>query len=310
MEYKYQARGTCAHEIIINTEEGVIKDVSFVGGCSGNLKGMSVMLRGMRVDEAVEKLEGIKCGFKSTSCPDQLAKALKKIECPERQKNFAIILADKNEYAPFEEWALQNGGAKKERYSRTGVSLTYNNAEITAIHSGVGKVNAACAAAHLISDLRPDFMLNTGLSGAVGETARGDIIAGKTYLECDFDITPTGRRLGEKPDQASIYKADETLLEAAMAIEGIKSAPLGTGDFFLINKEQGERYKDIFDIAAFDMESAAIASACHFAAVPFISIRKISDDADETAVEDYREMDKKQEGTLTEILLRIIRACS
>ena len=79
MEYKYKTSGTCSREISFEIDgEGRLQNVSFVGGCHGNLQGISTLVKGMKVEEVIEKLEGIKCGFKSTSCPDQLAKALKK----------------------------------------------------------------------------------------------------------------------------------------------------------------------------------------------------------------------------------------
>ncbi len=76
MNYKYQTRGTCARTIEFELENGIVKNVKFNGGCNGNLKGISRMVEGMEAGEVIEKLAGITCGFKSTSCPDQLAKAL------------------------------------------------------------------------------------------------------------------------------------------------------------------------------------------------------------------------------------------
>lgn len=72
----YKPQGVCSNAINIEVEDGVIKHVSFTGGCNGNLQGISALVSGMKVDEAISKLKGIKCGFKSTSCPDQLARAL------------------------------------------------------------------------------------------------------------------------------------------------------------------------------------------------------------------------------------------
>ena len=74
---EYKTQGTCSRSVIVDVEDGIITACSFVGGCSGNTQGVSALVIGMRVDDAIEKLEGIKCGFKSTSCPDQLARALK-----------------------------------------------------------------------------------------------------------------------------------------------------------------------------------------------------------------------------------------
>ena len=79
MNYTYTTKGTCSRLINISVDNGVIEDVSFVGGCNGNLQGISRLVKGMKVDGAISRLEGIKCGAKSTSCPDQLAQALKSI---------------------------------------------------------------------------------------------------------------------------------------------------------------------------------------------------------------------------------------
>lgn len=74
---QYTPRGVCSRRMEIDVEDGVIQAVRVMGGCSGNLQGISSLLRGMRVEEAVSRLEGIRCGMKRTSCPDQLAQALK-----------------------------------------------------------------------------------------------------------------------------------------------------------------------------------------------------------------------------------------
>lgn len=73
---EYKTQGTCSRAVIVDTEDGVITDCSFVGGCSGNTQGVAALVKGMKIDEAIAKIKGIKCGFKNTSCPDQLAKAL------------------------------------------------------------------------------------------------------------------------------------------------------------------------------------------------------------------------------------------
>lgn len=77
---KYQTKGTCSTSIDVEVENGKVKFVEFFGGCNGNLKGIANLVTGMDVDEAIHKLKGIRCGFKTTSCPDQLALALEKIK--------------------------------------------------------------------------------------------------------------------------------------------------------------------------------------------------------------------------------------
>ena len=74
----YRTRGTCSQEIEFDIEDGRVKDVQFYGGCNGNLQGISRLVEGMDAKECIRKLKGIRCGYKDTSCPDQLAKALEK----------------------------------------------------------------------------------------------------------------------------------------------------------------------------------------------------------------------------------------
>ena len=76
MDYKYRTRGTCAREISFELENGIVKNVSFFGGCNGNLKGIAALVEGKKAEEIIPLIKGIKCGFKPTSCPDQLANAL------------------------------------------------------------------------------------------------------------------------------------------------------------------------------------------------------------------------------------------
>lgn len=73
---EYNTRGTCSRKIILDIEDDIIKDCTFVSGCPGNTVGVATLVKGMQVDDAISKLKGIKCGSKSTSCPDQLARAL------------------------------------------------------------------------------------------------------------------------------------------------------------------------------------------------------------------------------------------
>ena len=80
MEYSYKTRGTCSREIAFEIEDGKVKNVQFFGGCNGNLKGIGALVEGMEVEEVIRRVEGIRCGMKSTSCPDQLAQALKAVQ--------------------------------------------------------------------------------------------------------------------------------------------------------------------------------------------------------------------------------------
>ena len=80
MKSVYKTSGTCSTYIALNVEDGILKDVTFQGGCNGNLQGISKLVKGMPVDEIISKLEGISCGGRLTSCPDQLCQALRQVK--------------------------------------------------------------------------------------------------------------------------------------------------------------------------------------------------------------------------------------
>ena len=78
MVYRFRPRGVCSNEMHIDIENGIIRKLTVIGGCNGNLQGISSLVEGMEVDEVIRRLKGIRCGMKDTSCPDQLARALEK----------------------------------------------------------------------------------------------------------------------------------------------------------------------------------------------------------------------------------------
>ena len=75
--YEYKTSGTCSRSILFDIEDGKVKNVQFIGGCNGNLKGIAALVEGMDADEVIARVQGVTCGMKKTSCPDQLAQALK-----------------------------------------------------------------------------------------------------------------------------------------------------------------------------------------------------------------------------------------
>ena len=77
MTFEYKPQGVCSRNLTFDIEDGIVKNVKFQGGCHGNLQGIAVLCEGKSAEEIINAVSGIRCGFKSTSCPDQLAKALK-----------------------------------------------------------------------------------------------------------------------------------------------------------------------------------------------------------------------------------------
>ena len=77
MQFEYKTKGTCSQHILFDVEDGKVMNVQFLGGCNGNLKGIGALVEGMNIDDVIARVDGIRCGGKETSCPDQLAIALK-----------------------------------------------------------------------------------------------------------------------------------------------------------------------------------------------------------------------------------------
>lgn len=217
-----------------------------------------------------------------------------------------FVIADENEYIPFLNFAREHNCVEMKRRGKDSVSFKHADKKLIAVKAGIGKVNAAAAAAFLIADDNVDAVISFGLSGAVSGLSKNDIVAGTSYTECDFDLTAIGYPLGKKPQDICVYPADLKLLNAAMKIQGIKQAVCGCGDIFLADKEKKNLYKETFGINEFDMETGAVASVCHDAGIPFLSIRQISDTADDTAAESYTELNDKCEATLTEAIITLI----
>lgn len=224
------------------------------------------------------------------------------------KRKIGFIFADEMEFRPFTEIALADGGSWLAKRPMNTIRYEVGDTEIIAVECGIGKVNAAFAATVLILDHQVDYVLNAGLSGAIQHLRKGDVVAGTSYIECDFDLSVFGYKLGEKPGGARYYAPSEELLNAAKTIDGVGTARLGTGDFFLADPVKKDEYKETFDIEAFDMETASIAAVCERLETPFLSVRKISDDADDSATGSYRELNDLAEKALSEVLLALVKA--
>lgn len=222
-----------------------------------------------------------------------------------------IIVADTDEYKPFAE-QIEKGEYEeftflKRKGHRFSVNKKNGADEVISVLCGIGKVNATAAAMHLV-DIGCDVILNYGLSGGVFGIARGEITAPDKFLEHDFDLSGIGYALCEKPLQEYIYSADENLLQIAEnVIENLKTGTAVSGDHFICDSITRNNLKDNFCAMSCDMETAAIAYVCSRADIPFLALRRISDDAGESATEAYREMNAMDDTLLSDYILKIIK---
>lgn len=228
-----------------------------------------------------------------------------------KELKIGIIVADIDEYKPFAK-LIENGEFKK--YSvlgRIGHEFIVKNqnkcARVITLLCGIGKVNAAAAAMHLV-DIGCNIILNYGLSGGISGVNRGDICLCDKFIEHDFDLSGIGYALCEKPLQKYIYTADKNLIEVAKRVIG--TAKVGTavsGDHFICDVAKRDSLKENFSAMSCDMETAAIAYVCEFSNTPFLALRRISDDAGADATEAYRNMNSSDETLLSDYLIQIIK---
>lgn len=216
-----------------------------------------------------------------------------------------IVIADEGEYAPILPYVEKNGGCEHPLGGYTGHKFTIGDMEFRALLCGVGKANASAATAYLIAD-GADVIANIGLSGGINNVCRGELIVGTEFTEHDFDLTVFGYGVSEKPGEGSVKYGSEYLNSLfTSTYSEIKSGKFVSGDMFISEEKIRDRLRDEYKATACDMESAAIAYITAIAKIPFVSLRRISDDAGENATGVYREMYHLRESNLVDVLLEI-----
>lgn len=221
----------------------------------------------------------------------------------EKIKKIGIIVADADEFAPLEERIKKGEYTEKTFLKRKILEFKIGGTELCAMLCGIGKVNAAAAAAHMV-DTGCDIILNYGLSGGVSGVRRGELCLCSEFLEHDFDLTTIGYKPCEKPGQSYIYKSDKRLNSLIKSLlPEIKEGVAVTGDCFVCDEGLRDFLKEEFGAMCCDMETAAIAYVCEYAGVPFAAVRRVSDDAGESAVDNYRDMNTSRETVLSDFIL-------
>lgn len=223
-------------------------------------------------------------------------------------KKIGIIIADADEFAPFEKLISKDVTAAETFLKRKKLIFNVGGAQVIALHCGIGKVNAAAAAAHL-ADCGCAAIVNFGLSGGISGVCRGETVLCTEFLEHDFDLSGIGYKPFEKPGQEYVYRADEKLCGIVRKlVPGIKEGTAVTGDCFVNDAAKRKFLKDEFSAMCCDMETAAVAYVCRFSDIPFVCVRKISDDAGNDAIDSHREMNTLGETDLARLCLEITSA--
>ena len=217
-----------------------------------------------------------------------------------------VIVADVDEYKPFVEAARKYTPKEYSLLGKQGIKFDINNSTVICINCGIGKVNAAAVASALAA-LNCDAILNFGLSGGIAGASRGGLFVPDKFLEHDFDLTVLGYKPCEKPNQKYIYEVDKSLEEILKKVANTNFGGTAVcGDRFICSKKDSDFFKDTFSATTCDMETAAIASVCDMADIPFAALRRISDDAGDNATDSYTEMNTSGELYLPNIFLDIL----
>lgn len=221
-------------------------------------------------------------------------------------KKIGVIVADKDEYAPFK--ALIADAKDITTPFKSAFKFTVRRTEVISVCCGIGKVNAAACAMYLC-DNGCDCILNFGLSGGIKGVNRSDFILPDRFLEHDFDLTALGYKPCEKPGQTFIYNADGKLVNIMSGLPFVKcSGTAVCGDIFISDKKTAEFLSDTFGASSCDMETGAIASVCHITKTPFVALRRISDGADGSAEDEYKEMNENDGITLAGAFIKCLNA--
>lgn len=204
-------------------------------------------------------------------------------------KRIGVVIADIDEYVHIEkalcEYLVDNKLCGLIGHSAT-VPTESGSVKLTIICSGIGKVNAAIAATLIAGEC--DVIVNAGLSGGFGGAKKYDLVIGTKFYEHDFDLTAIGYKPSQKPGQTEALTADSTLVDDIKSkFPIVKLGSFVTGDSFVCEKAKHDALSELFNPIACDMESAAVAEVARKFNKPFVSMRMVSDGADDNSADTY-----------------------
>lgn len=200
-----------------------------------------------------------------------------------------IVIADKDEYVHIDKFIGKDASAFEIQgiFGHTAdIKANGHDIRVRTVCSGIGKVNAAVAATLLADGC--DLLISAGLSGGFGDAKKHDIVLGTKFYEHDFDLTAIGYKPAQKPgDNEPIEAARELNDDILKKFPFVKSGVFVTGDSFVSSKEKHDFLKDAFNPVACDMESAAVGYVAQRFDIPFVSVRMVSDGADDDSAATY-----------------------
>ena len=176
---------------------------------------------------------------------------------------------------------------EKNIYEKAFYIGNIENKEIVLVKCNVGKVNSARVCQMLIDNFDIELVINVGTAGSVDNSLDiGDVVVGTKLVQYDFDVTSFGRKLGEIENIGEYIEVDNDLLSLFDEIN-IKKGIIASGDKFIVNSEEKDNIRNIFNALCIEMEGASIAQVCYLDKIPFLVIRSITDKQDGSAKVDF-----------------------
>jgi len=181
------------------------------------------------------------------------------------------------------------------------------NKNVVVVKSNVGKVNSARSCQILIDKFNPNLVINVGTAGSVDNTLEiGDVVVANALVQYDFDVTPFGRKLGEIENIGECIKVNNNLLNLFDGMD-VTIGCIASGDKFIVNTEEKNNIRNIFNALCVEMEGASIAQVCYLDNIPFLVIRSITDKLDGSSKVDFEEFLEISSKNAASILKTILK---
>ena len=215
-----------------------------------------------------------------------------------------IIVAEEKELMAVKE--IMNNIEEINIYDKKFYKGIIENKKVIVVKSNVGKVNSARVCQILIDKFNPSLVINVGTAGSVDNRLEiGDVVVADRLVQYDFDVTPFGRKLGEIENIGESIKISKGLLELFNDLE-VNIGCIASGDKFIVNREEKDNIRNIFNALCIEMEGASIAQVCYLDNIPFLINRSITDKLDGSSKIDFEKFlessSKKAVNILKEIL--------
>jgi len=181
-----------------------------------------------------------------------------------------------------------------------------NDKEVVVVKSNVGKVNSARVCQILIDNFKPSLVINVGTAGSVDNRLEiGDIVVADKLVQYDFDVTPFGRKLGEIENIGEFISVDEKLLSLFKNLNATIGC-IASGDKFIINNEEKDNVRNVFNALCIEMEGASIAQVCYLDSIPFLVVRSITDKKDGSSKVEFETFLESSSKKVAELLKEIL----